>query len=723
MKVAGNALFAVALFALCMGLVARHIQSVQVADAEMKRFHALQELATLRARIEGHLGANLMAMRVLRAELAVDSVIDPERVKRLAEEVLTDDLHTRHVAVAPDLVVRHVYPLAGNEAALGLDYRDNPEQLGSIEAALEAGDILISGPVDLVQGGQALIARVPVYLHRSDELWGIVSQVIDHEALFADAGLLDDDQWSVALRGVDGTGLEGEAIVGLDRVWELDPVMMPVDLPVGQWRLAAMPDSLSWEEPLGTYSGRWLLGVMLALTATLLMHGLLISHIRLRRAFSTISHQARYDGLTGLPNRQFFTQHLTAEIRRCRQQDLRFALMFLDLDHFKEINDSLGHEAGDELLQACSQRIVAAVRAEDMVARLGGDEFVVLIRGLGDPVDAELAADQVLAALQPPTEVAGHEVSIGGSVGIAVYPDDGTTTTDLLKHADLAMYAAKSAGRATSYFFNESLRHQSETHLLLHREIQRGLADDQFEVYYQPLVDATDGSLRSVEALVRWQHPEKGLLSPADFIPVAERTGVIRDLGLMVLKQGCIDGRRMRAEGLDITLSINRSPREFNDYKIVRRWLEILEEEAFEPKYLTVELTESLLMPDRDRQHQLLRWLHKGGVRLSIDDFGTGYSSVTYLRNFPVTQIKVDGAFVASMLEDRSQYALVEALVKMAQALGLEVVAEGVETAEHARALAAMGCHLLQGYYFDRPMPLADLLERYRPVQPQGGTD
>jgi diguanylate cyclase (GGDEF)-like protein len=719
-RAAGNAVLALLIFALCLLIAVRFIESRQQADAELQRFLALQELATVRARIEGHLNANLVAIRTLRAEISLNPVVEPERFRRLADEALTDELHTRHVALAPDLVIRFVYPLAGNEAAVGLDYRDSPIQLASIEAALKASDILISGPVDLVQGGRALIARVPVYEYRSNELWGVISQVIDHERLFADSGLFDSESWSIGLRGVDGAGMDGEVIAGPDGIWQHNPVMVPIDLPVGQWQLAAMPVSLSWERSLVSYAGFWFLGGALALVASLLIYGLLSSRMRLQHALSTISHQARFDGLSGLPNRQFFTQHLEAHIGRCRRHDERFALMFLDLDHFKEINDSLGHEAGDDLLQACSERIAGAVRADDMVARFGGDEFVILVSDLSDPVAAEQAAERLFDTLQAPFAVAGHELSIGGSIGIAVYPDDGRSTSDLLKHADLAMYAAKSAGRGTSYFYNESLRHQSETHLKLHREIQLGLADGQFEVYYQPMVDAASGEIRAVEALIRWNHPEQGLLSPADFIPVAERTGVIRELGEQVLQQGCADCQRMLRAGLDVTLSVNRSPREFNDRKMVQRWLETLDQEGLPAQRLTVELTESLLMPDQERQHQLLRALHEGGVRLSIDDFGTGYSSVTYLRNFPVSQIKIDGAFVANMLEDDSQYALVEALVKMAQALGLEVVAEGVETVEQAQTLAAMGCHLLQGYYFDRPMPVSELIDRYGAAPPAG---
>ncbi len=718
MRAAGNVLLALLVFAFCLFFAARFIESRQDGDAELQRFFALQDLATMRARIEGHLNANLVAIRTLRAEIALNPVIEPDRFQRLADEVLIDELHTRHVALAPDLVISFVYPLTGNEAAVGLDYRDRPQQLVTIEAALAAGDILISGPVDLVQGGRALIARVPVYLHRTDDLWGVISQVIDHERLFADSGLFDDETWSIGLRGVDGTGMDGEVIVGSDHLWQRDPVMVPIDLPVGQWQLAAMPASLSWERPLASYSGLWFLGGALALTASLLIYGLLSSRMRLQRALSTISHQARFDGLTGLPNRRFFSQHLEAHITRCRRNQRRFALMFLDLDHFKEINDSLGHEAGDDLLRVISQRVLDAVRAEGVVARFGGDEFVILVSDLSDPVDAEHVAERVLDALQSPLVIAGHEVSIGGSIGIAVHPDDGAETGDLLKHADLAMYAAKSAGRGTSYFYNESLRHQSEMHLKLHREIQLGLAQGQFEVYYQPMVDAGSGEIRAVEALIRWNHPEQGLLTPADFIPVAERTGVIRDLGEQVLRQGCADCRRMLRAGLDVTLSVNRSPREFNDRKMVQRWLETIEQEGLTPDRVTVELTESLLMPNRERQHQLLRDLHVGGVRLSIDDFGTGYSSVTYLRQFPVSQIKVDGTFVADMLVDTAQYALIEALVTMAQALGLEVVAEGVETEDQARTLSGMGCHLLQGYYFGRPMPVAELIERYSAASP-----
>ncbi len=713
MKAMINLSIAVAILLLGIFLTVRFIQSEQQADAELQRFFALQDLATMRARIEGHLNANLIAMRTLRAELTLDPDIDAARFQRLADQLLTDELHTIHVALAPDLVIRYIHPLAGNEAALGLVYRDNPEQYASIQLALEAGDILISGPVDLVQGGQALIARVPVYRERSEALWGVISQVIDHRRLLADAGLFDAGLWNLGLRGVDGFGVEGDIIHGSPDLWRLDPVTVPVELPVGHWKLAAIPISLVWERPLESYALQWFVGITISLAASLLILGLLTSRLRLQHAFSTISHQARFDALTGLPNRQYFTHHLERHLRESRRQHRRCALMFLDLDHFKEINDSLGHEAGDELLQEISRRIAGVIHGDNLLARFGGDEFVILVKDLIEAVDAELAADRILYALQPTLDVAGHEVGVEGSIGIAVYPEDGSNASDLLKHADLALYAAKSAGRGISYFYNASLRHQSENYLKLHHEIQRGLTENQFEVFYQPLFDAESREVAGVEALVRWHHPEHGLMSPAQFIPVAERTGAIRELGCFVLRRACVDLRRMKAAGLDVSLSVNRSPREFNDRKSALRWLDILDEEGVPRNRLILELTESLLMPDRERQHQLLRDLQAGGVRLSIDDFGTGYSSVTYLRKFPVAQIKIDGAFVANMNEDAGQFTLVEALVKMAQALGLEVVAEGVETSEQAEQLTRMGCSLLQGYYFGHPMPIGELLDRH----------
>ncbi|RFF29083.1 putative bifunctional diguanylate cyclase/phosphodiesterase [Wenzhouxiangella sediminis] len=717
MRAGLSLLAALAVFAGGQLMLARFIHGEQQRDADLQRFLALQALSTYRARVEGRLDANLISVRTLRAEIALNPDVDPRRFERLVSELLTADLHTQHIAAAPDLVVRYIFPREGNEAALGFDYRTNPEQYRSIQAAIEAGDIVINGPVDLVQGGRAMIGRVPVYERSGGDFWGVLSVVIDHERLFRDAGLMDAQRWHIGLRGTDGKGMEGGVILGEADWWRLDPVTVPVELPVGRWILAAVPAEGGWDPPMGSYPWQWLGGSVLNLALALLIFGLLVSRRRLQGALSTISHQARFDSLTELPNRQYFMYQLGEAIHWSRRRQGRFALLFIDLDHFKEINDSLGHEAGDELLQAVGERIRAAVRGQDLVGRFGGDEFVVLVHELGDPVDAEIVADKLLRALHPVIQIHGHDVTIEGSIGIAVYPEDGQSASDLLKHADLAMYAAKAAGRGTSHFFNDSLRQQAESHLRLHNEIKRGLAENEFAVHYQPIVDAASRRLVAVEALLRWRHPRRGLVGPGHFIPVAERTGVIRALGDFVLRQSCRDLVAMQRAGLDIRLAINRSSREFNDRRTVMNWLEIIDESGVARDRLTLEITESVLMPDKARQHRLLRRLNAEGVGLAIDDFGQGYSSVTYLKKFPVSQIKIDRVFVQDMGESPEQRALVEALVKMAQALHLQVVAEGVETTEQADQLTGLGCQMLQGFHFGRPMPLAELIERFGPAR------
>ncbi|MCC5855804.1 MAG: EAL domain-containing protein [Idiomarina sp.] len=640
--------------------------------------------------------------------------LDAERFRRLSEELISDDLHVRHVAVAPNLVIKHIYPLAGNEGAIGLDYRTTPDQYASIAAAINAQDIVINGPLELVQGGQAMIARLPVFSEEG-QLWGIISQVIDHRSLLEDAGLFGTDastsqRLQFSLRGANGTGLSGPVIFGNPMIWEQQPVTASVNLPVGEWVLAAAPPRGEWEPPMYSYYWLWSLGTLLSLAISLLIFNLLTSYRRLKHAFATISHQARFDLLTGLPNRASFMHYLRDQIEHCQRKQGKFAILFIDLDHFKEINDSLGHEAGDELLLEAGHRIQSSLRADDIVARFGGDEFVVLLRDLADPLDAEFLADKILGKLQPQFVVAGHDVAIQGSIGIAVFPEDGVNPSDLIKHADLAMYAAKAAGRGTSYFYNDSLRNEAEAHIQLHHEIQRGLQANQFSVYYQPVIDAATRSLISVEALVRWNHPEYGVISPVHFVPVAEKSGTIRELGAFVLAQACRDYHAFEAAGLPTRISINRSPREFNDPKASQHWLDQIDSAQVPRESIIFEITESLLMPDRERQHQMLRKLSDTGVRLSIDDFGTGYSSVTYLRRFPVSQIKIDRAFLHGLPENQQQTALVKALIEMAQALNLEVVAEGVETETQANALTAMGCDLLQGYYFSPPIPANELI-------------
>ncbi|WP_157957867.1 putative bifunctional diguanylate cyclase/phosphodiesterase [Aliidiomarina celeris] len=715
MRKSPNSIIAAIMFFITLVVVAGFVLSEQKQDTEYNRFTALQELSRIRAQLEGLINANLISMRSLRAEFSLNAEVDRERFDQLTAALLSDDLHVRHVAIAPNLIVSHIYPESGNEAAIGLDYRTSPGQYQSVQEAIAAREITINGPIELVQGGTALIARLPVFSQHDGSLWGIVSQVIDYEHLLDDAGVHQSDSLTISLRGANGSGEKGPIISGNPTVWEQNPLTTQVTLPQGYWVLAAQPISGRWAPPLYHYYGWWTLGLVVSLLLSILSFALLNTISKLRSAFATISHQAQYDSLTGLPNRSYFVQHLNDLVRQGNRKAKPFAILFIDLDHFKEINDSLGHEAGDILLQQVAKRIRNTVRLNDVVARFGGDEFVVLVTDLNEPFEAEVIANNIFRALQPILSIENHDVLMQASIGVSVFPNDGTSASDLLKHADLAMYAAKSSGRGTSYFFNESLREQAESHLQLHQEILKGLDREQFSVHYQPIIHSQSNSIVAIEALVRWHHPTLGLISPAHFIPVAEKTGTIREIGQFVLERVCQDYHRLINADLPLRISVNRSSREFNDPNAVNQWIDTLDRYKVPRSCITFEITESILMPDKERQHKMLEALASTGINLAIDDFGTGYSSVTYLRNFPVRQVKIDRAFLHQVPSNTQQVALVKAVIEMSHALQLDIVAEGVETEQQGTALRALHCTFQQGYYYARPLPLDQLIMQFNP--------
>lgn len=705
-------LMVIGVFLFLMLMVAMLIQAERERVAESSRFAALQQLTTISARLEGLLNANLIAMRGLQAEFLISEEVSNDRFVRLSAELLDQSLHTMHVAVAPDLVISHVYPLQNNESILGADYRDIPDQYPSVARAMQSQQTVINGPLDLIQGGNALIARIPV-IKSDGSQWGIISQVINYERLLEDAGFTRVNDLQLALRRYDESIESSVTIAGSEGVWREDHLIVDLDLPSGNWQLAAIPTTGQWVPEHSDYSLAWLAGFILAALLSGLVASLLNSHRRLESAFATISHQARFDPLTQLVNRSYFRQLLDAYIGSCKRRDDRFAMLFVDLDHFKEINDSLGHDVGDQLLQRIAEILNTNSRADDFVARIGGDEFVVLLKDVDHPATAELLASKLLQYLAQPLQLKEQQVTIEASIGIAMFPEDGRYAPDLLKHADLAMYASKKAGRGTISFFSEQMREQAETNLSLHHAMQVGLQQQQFFLVYQPIIDADTGECRSVEALMRWQHPERGLISPVDFIPVAERSGLIRQLGEFALQQSCKDLGWFQQQGLSLHVSVNCSPKEFHDEKVVKQWLDVIHQEGQQPGSLNFEITESLLMPDRERQHHILRQLHAAGISFAIDDFGTGYSSVNYLRQFPIQTLKIDRSFIGEL-------AMVAALAQMAKALNLITVAEGVETEAQASQLREIGVDYLQGFLFSKPLQKEELV-KFIHAQEKGG--
>jgi len=433
---------------------------------------------------------------------------------------------------------------------------------------------------------------------------------------------------------------------------------------------------------------------------------------------------AFYDTLTGLPNRSLFREQLHGTLARSRRLQRRAALLMVDLDNFKQINDTLGHTAGDQVLEAVGRRLRDAVRAYDAVARrdgavhgavarLGGDEFLVAAGDLHAAEDATRVAARLLECFQEPFTVDAGEFFVTASVGIAVFPDDGVEMEDLLKHADVALYHAKGAGRNTYEFYSESMNEAAFHRLLLESGLRRAFERDEFTLCYQPQVLMPEGRILGVEALVRWNHPNLGAVAPAQFIPLAEQLGLIHQISDWVLATACGHLREWMAAGLPpVRMALNVSGQQFRRPGLVERLLGPVREHGLDPALMEVELTEGTLMDNVQEAERVLRELKAEGVRVAIDDFGTGYSSLSYLKRFPVDVLKIDRSFVADMATDPSDAAIVAAITAMARSLGLTVVAEGVETEQQRRMLQGLGCPVMQGYLFGRALPAEDLRRR-----------
>ena len=429
---------------------------------------------------------------------------------------------------------------------------------------------------------------------------------------------------------------------------------------------------------------------------------------------SQLAHQATHDPLTGLPNRTLLLDRLGHALSRARRQQSRVAVLFLDLDHFKVVNDSLGHGLGDRLLVAIAERLRVALRPGDTIARFGGDEFVVLCEDLINRTDAIAIAERVDRAVSGAFEVDDNEVYVGVSIGIAFPDDHDVDPATLIRDADAAMYRAKEKGRARWEVFDNAMRASAVDRLDIESALRRALDRRELRVFYQPLIDLATGRIRAVEALLRWEHPERGLLTPGEFITVAEETGLIVPVGAWVLEQACRQVHRWHASvpGLGgLGLSVNLSGRQLSSAGLVTEVAEIVAATHMEPSRLELEITESVLMDDVAASEQTLVELKRLGVRLGIDDFGTGYSSMSYLRRFPVDVLKVDRSFVDGLGTDPSDSAIVAAIVTLAHTLGLKAVAEGVETAEQLAELRALGCDHAQGFLFSRPVPGDELAE------------
>lgn len=682
-----------------------------------------EQIANISARLSGVRGALEAQLRAAFGEaegiaqlIATDGRISEAHFQGMAFDALESVPYMHHIALAPDDVINDVYPREGNQAIIGLDYRRLPDQFPMLQSAREQRQAVLAGPVQLYQGGRALIYRRPVFVTGKRGVrfyWGNVSIVADIDRLLWATGLRPDMDFQVAVRGTDGKGAEGAMIWGNPHLFDEPLLSQVVEVPGGHWQMVAAPQD-GWPV-LGLFTSPLF---MFALTCTGLfsvfvaqLNGnqrLLQQRNReLRQSQAQLERLAHYDTITGLPNRVLFQRQLAEAIA----QGHGLAVLMLDIDGFKQVNDSLGHPMGDLLLQQATARFLQELDSADRVCRLGGDEFVFMLQGSQGQVNLQVQA--LLRCLQRPFDLNGNAALVTGSIGVARCPQHGADADSLLRHADTAMYAAKEGGRNAWRAYHLEMTERLQQRLELERNLRRALEYDEFELWYQPKVDLFSGRLEGVEALLRWRDPDHGLVSPGEFIPLAERTGLIIPLGERVLELACAQLAAWRAaDCLPGPLAINVAALQIERSDYVASLATALARHELPASLLEVEITESLLMESQQQACAVLAQLQGMGVVTAVDDFGTGYSSLAYLRALPIDHLKIDRAFIKDLPGDDDAEAVARGIIDLGHALGFRITAEGIETQAQYEFLRNVGCDQGQGFLLGRPMP-APVLERW----------
>ncbi len=512
------------------------------------------------------------------------------------------------------------------------------------------------------------------------------------------------------------TGYSAEQAIGKDLMMlagsQQDPLsyarINKTIVETGQWRGEVWSRHMSGEQHL-----KWMETYAVADEQGDVMHRVtLFSDIADQKlSEERLLRETNYDPLTELPNRRLFLDRLKQEVKKVNRDGLMLALLFIDLDHFKDVNDTLGHKLGDQLLIEAARRVTDSVRESDTAARLGGDEFAVILTEMTDPSSIDRIVESILHTLTAPFQIGGEKVYLSASIGITLYPNDATRIDDLLRHADQALYEAKSAGRNCSSYFTSSLQQAAEARMRLSNDLRGALESKQFRVYYQPIIEMATGTVHKAEALIRWEYPELGMVSPANFIPLAEDMRIIIEIGDWVFKEAATEVKRLRTlHHPDFQISVNKSPVQFNNDDILYKgWFDYLAQLDLPGTSISIEITEGLLLASASKVAERLLEFNRAGIQVSLDDFGTGYSSLSYLKKFDIDYLKIDQSFVRDLEIDTNDKALCEAIIAVAHKLGLKVIAEGVETEGQRKFLTDAGCDCAQGYLFSRPVPAADL--------------
>lgn len=661
-----------------------------------QKVNAVKQSYMLQNQLIAFIAENNDVLHKVRAFVVKSEKPTEKKFRSFSQGINLTNPFVKTIVWSPSGKVHSVYPLGLNKHLIGT------EQVASITHRIESSAANIAYQLTSLE---PLLMRVdsflsPAKLDRTQngiisleiDLYGYLKSVIfSEERFFYPFNIVDLQSGKVLYSHSEKTITADEVHVGalLDFAgfhWQVNTLVKPQNV-------ASLVLS-------------WMFALLFSVAVSLISHRLISRYKQRSVDVKAGAYRANFDLLTGLPNRYHFSRRLQETIDQAQREQSDFAVFFMDIDHFKQMNDALGHGAGDTILTEFSARLEFAAKNTDLIARISGDEFVFVAREVDDVIKADLLAEKLKKHLQQPIEFAGQQHFITVSMGVAMYPIDGNDAPLLLHHSDQAMYAAKRAGRNRHFFFNEGMRDQAETYLTIHEDLLRGLAAGEFELYYQPVLNVNTESVDFCEALIRWNHPTKGQVMPDKFIPVAERTGAIREIGNWAFSQACRDIREFIDGDIDIKIAINHSISEYYSNRAFERWKRILKENSVKGDHFIFEIPEALLMDKKSVRMNVVTAMRKMGVQFAIDDFGTGHSAINYLRNYPAEILKIDSSLIQGMQKNSKDRTLVEVVLTLAKSLGKIVVAEGVENDIVAAQLKELQCDYLQGNWLLEPKPI-----------------
>ncbi|MFC5402884.1 EAL domain-containing protein [Cohnella soli] len=723
----------VALLLLMGSLVTYFTESYQDRLTTELYRDARYELAANAAALSSAIGSRILLTNGIKAftvnELAHNGKIDPSRFNTFSSNFIDRIKGIRNVSIYPDGIARYVYPLKNNEALVGVNLftHRNPFIRGNAERTRLTDEITILGPLELTQGGIGFLSRQSIF--QGSKFWGFVSIVLDASPIMEEADLYNQN------KGIDiAVRANNLVLLGDPKLFESPELIERVYLPEGFWEIAAEPKSAKLNSiqskirVIQTICASFVLLAIYFVYVQLTQKAKLRSLVQdrtmhLEQAKDELNHQlklleskeqalrhmAYHDAITGLYNRTYFNEHLTIQIDESAAANQPFAILFLDLDYFKMINDSIGHTNGDILLGEVARRLTGAITNGQTISRIGGDEFTIIVPEISDREQVKEVAMRVHELFQHPFILKGTEYFISPSIGVALFPEHGQDVTTLIRNADLAMYRAKEEGKNQYRFYDNTFNLDAQETMDIKNSLLRAIEQDEFFVYYQPQIEVNTGKIVGLEALIRWYHPKRGLIPPNSFIQIAEDTGLIVPIGERVLQIVCAQSKAWRQAGISpIRIAVNLSVRQFSQQDLARRIRRILDDNQLEPHDIELEITENMAM--KDDMQASLQELKDMGFTISIDDFGTQYSSLGYLKRLPIHKIKIDRSFVIGISRDRKDEAIIMAMLNIADRLNLTVIAEGVETAEQLTFLQDNNCHEIQGFIFYKPLP-ADQIE------------